>query len=458
MADPSPVPGTERMARYLHEESLSTLDEEVVTEARRRLVDTLAAITAGHQLDEMETYRSIGRRMFRGGEVTILDGSGESLNASGGTLVNSLAANVLDVDDGNRLAQGHPAAVIVPAAVGAAQRNGATVGDLLEAFVAGHEIAVRGALAIHDWAGMHLGSGSWGAVGAAAAVARLEGLSLGTTVDALGVAEFNAPITPVMRSVANPASSMTKDGIGWGGFVGATAATVAAEGVTGSGTVFDEIEYDGLETGLLESLGDRYYVTESYVKPYPACRWVHSGIDALRELLEDHEIDPDEVREIRVHTHRKGARLGIDRPSTPSEAEYSYPYTIAAAFRNGGRLTPAELDHSSRTDEQILALADRVSLHVDPEAQSRYPAESLSRLEVDTTAKTYETDLVSPRGSRERPLTRGELEGKWRRQLDDHLGEGTAGRLQSAVRDEDLPATDLLAPWTEAAVGDRGAD
>lgn len=450
MADrESPVRGTERIARYLLEESRESVSDEVVTEARHRLVDTLAAITAGHQFEEMATVRSLGSTMFGPGPVTVLDGSGASLHAGGATLVNSLAANVLDVDDGNRLAQGHPAAVVAPAALAAAQATGGTVGDVVDAFVPAYEIAVRSALAMHDWAGMHTGSGSWGAVGAAAAVARIEGLSLERTVDALGIAEFNAPITPVMRSVANPASSMTKDGIGWGGFVGTTAAAFAERGVTGSGTVYDEIEYDGLDPELIDSLGERYHLLEGYFKPYPACRWVHSGIDALRELLDGHDVGVDSVREIHVHTHSKGARLRIDRPSTPSEAEYSYPFTIAAALRNGGRLGPAQLGRSARTDEALLDLVDRVSLHVDPEADARYPEESLSRVELVTDAGTYASDLVNPRGSRERPLSRAELEEKWTGLLDAYLGEGAARDLLAGIEDDDLPVDELLEPWIE---------
>lgn len=447
-ADASSVGGTERLAAYLLEESPERAGQAVVTAARRRLVDTLAAITAGYGFEEMATLRAFVNEHFGPGPVTVLDGDGDGLNAPGGTLANSLAANVLDVDDGHRLAQGHPAAVIAPAALAAAQDAGLTVGELVAAFVSAYEIAVRGALAMHEWTGMHLGSGSWGAVGAAAAAARLQGLPPDQVVDALGIAEFNAPITPVMRSVANPAGSLTKDGIGWGGFVGMTATQLAARGLTGSGTVFDEIEHDRLDHSLLDSLGDRYYLPDGYFKPYPACRWVHSGLDALDELLSANDLDVDSIREVHVHTHRKGARLHIDRPTTPSEAEYSYPFTIAVALLNGGPLTPAQLGRSAREDDAIRALADRVSLHVDPEAEARYPEESVSRVELVTDEATYDSGLVNPRGSRERPLSEAELEQKWTALLDPTLGDGTTTALLDDIQTDELPVDDLLAPWT----------
>lgn len=448
--DPT-VGGTARLADYLLGESSATAGDDVVTEARHRLVDTLAAITAGSRFEEAATMRDFVDEQFGPGPATVLDGSGAGLTLPGATLVNSLAANVLDVDDGHRLAQGHPAAVIAPAAVAAAEAADRTVGDLIEAFVPAYEIAVRGAMAMHAWTGMHVGSGAWGAVGAGAAVARLRGLPREQVIDALGIAEFNAPITPVMRSVANPASSMTKDGIGWGGYVGMTSALLAERGITGSGTVFDGIEHDGPDASLLDSLGDRYHLLEGYYKPYPACRWVHSGIDAVRELLDAHAVEPSAVREVAVHTHPKGARLGIDRPRTPSEAEYSYPFTIARALRNGGSFTAADLTREARTDEATLDLADRVTLHVDPEAEARYPDESLSRVTLVTTDATYESELVNPRGSRERPISTAELERKWTGQLDGILGDGSAAHVLEAVGDDDRPVEELLASWTDAA-------
>lgn len=447
----SSVRGSERLVDYLLDETLDSVSQSVETQARRRIVDTLAAITVGYGFEEMEVTRSFAREQFGAGPVTILDGQGQGLNVSGGTLVNSLAANVLDIDDGHRLAQGHPAAVITPAALAAAQTADRTVRDLLEAFIPAYEIAIRQALAMHEWAGMHTGTGAWGAVGAAAAVASLRDLPREQAVEALGLAEFNAPITPVMRSVVNPSSSMAKDGIGWGGYVGMTASLLAERGLSGSGTVFDGIEHEGPDQTLLDSLGEQYQLLNGYFKPYPACRWVHSGLDALDELLANNDIDVTAIQAVDVYTHRKGAKLRINRPTTPSEAEYSYPFTVAAALLNDGEFTPAELGRLARENDAILDLADRVTMHVDAEADDRYPEESLSRIEIVTEDATYESALVNPRGSRERPLSVGELERKWTKLLDPVLGNGTTDRLLTDIAADDLPINELLSPWLEGS-------
>lgn len=77
---------------------------------------------------------------------------------------------------------------------------------------------------------------SWGAIGAATAVAQLCGLN--ETVPTLGAAEYHAPRTPIMRGVVQP--GMTKDGVGWGAYTGVVADDLASRGFTGSGTAFDE--------------------------------------------------------------------------------------------------------------------------------------------------------------------------------------------------------------------------
>ncbi|MEA5406197.1 MmgE/PrpD family protein [Haloarculaceae archaeon H-GB2-1] len=83
----------------------------------------------------------------------------------GATLANALAGNILDVDDDNAVAGGHPAVVVLPAIMAAVESEGGTVGDLLDAFLPAYEIAVRTAIALHARTGMYNGSGSWGPSG-----------------------------------------------------------------------------------------------------------------------------------------------------------------------------------------------------------------------------------------------------------------------------------------------------
>jgi 2-methylcitrate dehydratase PrpD len=440
-------PGREyadRVVDYLHTESLDEVSTEIDEVLRRRILDQIGAVVAGHRVDRMDVSTDYAAERYTSGESTILDGFGRQRCLEGATLANGLAGNALDIDDGNRIAEGHPAACVVPAALAAAEERDATVRELLNAVLASYEVACRTALVLKEWTGMYNGSGSWGAVGAAAAIARLRGYDHETTADALGIAEWNGPINPVMRSVAQPGSAMTKDGIGWGGYVGATAAEVAGRGLNGSGMVFDDEDADPTP---LDSLGREYFLTESYYKPYPGCRWAHSGIDAAFSLLDEHDIEANDIDAVRVHTHWKACELGTKRPANPDEAEYSYPYMLAVAIWKNDWLTPADFDEDVRTDADVLDLVDKISLHQDDAAQEVYSEKSMSRLEIDAGGETYESELTSPRGSRERPLTDEEYFTKQRILIDETMGEGTAESLYDVLHDDDATVRELLAPW-----------
>ena len=436
--------GTRQLAEYARSESLSSAPDAVRDDLERRVLDTFAAIVSGYRVEGIDAAADYAAETFAAGESTLLDGSTRRLDPSGATYANAMAANALDVDDGNRIAEGHPAAVLVPATLAAAEEAEATVGEFLDAMLAGYEISIRASVALHERTGMHNSSGSWGAVAAAAAVSRLYGYDVETTMDAMGIAEFNAPLSPVMRSVARPSSSMTKDGIGWGSHLGVAAAELAGRGFEASGTVFDEIEWNGLGSLDLPPLGTEYAVTESYYKPYPACRWIHSGIDAALALLEEHGIDPDEITQVRAYSHRKAIELKTPRPGTPDAAQYSYPYVLAITLLRGDWITPEQLNETWREDDRVHAMIDRISLHLDEEAQRRYPEQSVSRVEIRTASDTYRSGLTHPRGSRERPMTAEEHRKKQQLFIDAHVGSGTAEQLHTLLATDGKPVSALV--------------
>ena len=157
--------------------------------------------------------------------------TGGALGAVGAAWCNGVLANVLDYDDGHRLTKGHPGAVVIPAALAAAQLADATAEELLVAVVVGYEIAIRAGVALHARDDGYHASGAWGGLGAAAAaVAAARPGREPRSTTRIGLAEYHAPIAHIMRSVAQPA--MTKDACAWGASVGVSSALMAAGGFT----------------------------------------------------------------------------------------------------------------------------------------------------------------------------------------------------------------------------------
>jgi hypothetical protein len=102
-------------------------------------------------------------------------------------VANGLAGTMLELDEGNRFARGHPGIHVLPAALAEAERLGRSGAALLAALVVGYDVAARLGGGAPVRPGMHM-HGVHGAVGAAAAVARLRELDAESTARALGVA------------------------------------------------------------------------------------------------------------------------------------------------------------------------------------------------------------------------------------------------------------------------------
>ena len=428
---------TQRAVEFVRSATIADAPDDVETHVRARVLDTLAAITAGYRQDGVDIAREYVTTHLDGDETILLDGSGETVSVEGAALANGVAANALDVDDGHREVKGHPAAVVVPPALAAAEAVDASIRNFLDAVFVGYELAVRAGLAIHAVDDVYTGTGSWGALGAAAATARLFEFSDEQTAHALAVAEYHAPRTPIMRGVEKP--GMTKDGIGWGAYAGVVAAQLAEAGFTGSGTVFDEAAVD-------ETLGEEFHVTRGYLKPYPCCRWAQPGIEAVLRLRARYDVDPVSVESVRIATFEEATQLHTRRPETPEEAQYSYPYPVAAALVRG-QLTQAEHTASARTDATILALADRVGFVVDDDLDRRFPGECLARVAVETAEETYRSDVTRGRGARNAPLSSGERLQKARRLVSPTLPESAVGRLDDVLDDKHEPVVTLLESW-----------
>ena len=299
----------------------------------------------------------------------LLDGS--RAGAPGAAFANGVLANVLDYDDGHRLTKGHPGAVIIPAALAVAQLADASEHDFMAAVIVGYEVAIRAGIALHGRDPAYHASGAWGAVGAAAAAARLLGLDGPQTLSAVGLAEYHAPIAPIMRSCAEP--RMTKDACAWGASAGVTSALLAARGFTSVRPEFLDAQ--------LDDLGRRWRVQELYVKPYPCCRWSQGAIAAGLTARGDRRLRAGDVARVRVRVFAAADGLATIVPETTEEAQYSLLWPLACALVHG-RFGVEEV-LGPFTDPEVIAMFHRIEVVVDDELTAAFPARRRSAVEIE---------------------------------------------------------------------------
>lgn len=258
------------------------LSDRLLHQASRCVLDLVGVAVAGTRTPMTEISSRFAYDQYGPGKATVI-GSRRPMSVMGAAWVNCSAASALDMDDGHRLAMGHPGAAVIPAALAVAETTGATGREFLAAVVAGYEVAVRCSVASVPWYKERMySSGIWGVFGAAAAAGKLLGFDEARLQSAFGNAASHGSFPPGGLQ-AN--YSMVKEVIGWAGMTGCAAALLAQGGFIGPEDVMD---YSGRwdTTQLVDGLGDpeRYAILGTYFKPYAVCRWAHSSVDAVLEL------------------------------------------------------------------------------------------------------------------------------------------------------------------------------
>jgi 2-methylcitrate dehydratase PrpD len=321
---------------------------------------------------------------------------------------------------------------VVPAALRAAARHGASGEALLRAVVAGYEVAARLGHATTFRPLVHP-HGTWGVCGAATAVGLLSGLTGDRLANALGIAGALALATHYNTVYAGATARNLWSGMGL--LAGQVAVEAALAGVTGApdsaaGTLGDSLGTGYDPAAATAGLGTRWFLRENYFKQYPCCRHAHVAIDAYRDALAEAAVPAERIRAVSVRTYRRAAdAVGrIVHPGTPLQARFSLPFMLAAVTEQGAltreTFEPPLLERLAR-----LPLAARVRVVADEAMTARLPRRGATvTLTRDDGLEVVSTRIGS-HGDPTDPLSEAEHAEKIRGLLVPVLGQGAAARL-----------------------------
>jgi 2-methylcitrate dehydratase PrpD len=152
------------LAEYVSRFQAQELPAPVQRAVRRCLLDCAGAVIAGSTHPAATAARSVAHAFFPGTAATVC-GSAVPLSVVGAAFSNSTAASMLDVDDGHRLACGHPGAAIIPAALAMSEGIECDDATLLTAIAVGYEIGIRVAASRRRTALMSRSTGRWAGLG-----------------------------------------------------------------------------------------------------------------------------------------------------------------------------------------------------------------------------------------------------------------------------------------------------
>jgi 2-methylcitrate dehydratase PrpD len=438
------TPMTMILARWAGELTFADLPAEVVHQAKRVILDYVAATLVGATSGPARIVQDYLAETEGEGSATVL-GTSLKLTPPNAALANGTAAHGLEVDDGYTPGAYHPGGPNLSAILAAAEGHGSSAEDILLATVIGFELSCRLAGAGHPatWANGFHNTPIAGVFGAAAGVAKLLGGDTDVIANALGLAGSHAG---GLFEFLGQGAEVKRYHAGKAGRDGLVCAELAVRGLTGPKTVLEgERGYvhafagdDFDEAFLLEGLGEDWHITRTYVKPYPCCRHLHGPIDAILALQEQGPIEVDDVSEITVETFLAASRHGLKDIDDFLDAQMSIPYAVAVTLLAG---TP-NLEHfgeSWRKDPRVAALVDKVEVSLAEDCANDYPKMRPARVTIHSGGEERGLRIDQPYGEPSNPVTDPDLEAKLVRLAGPVVGEAVCKRIIEEVWSFDAP-------------------
>ncbi|MEO6890476.1 MAG: MmgE/PrpD family protein [Ktedonobacteraceae bacterium] len=418
---------TADLARFCAELCCEDIPATVRERVRYLLLDHLAVTLRGSTLpSSLAAYRMLAETGLADHGGATIFGRSERAEASWAALANGVAAHGLEMDDVENRSSLHPGVVVFPAALALAEQAGAAAVDFYAAVVAGYEVTLRIGAALNPASAYDRGfhpTAVCGALGAAAASARLLRLSPEQTNMALGIA----------GSMAAGSMAYLHDGAwtkrlhpGWASHAGITAARLAGAGFTGPGAILESrygflhaYSSQGDISRLTPGADGEFAITRVSLKPYACCRYMHGPIDCLLAIRRLHQPDPQHIAHVHCGVLSGGRGLIADpleekrRPRNIVEAQFSMPFGASVALLTG-LAGLAVFSDAWLHNAAVRALMQRVECKSSPDLDDHYPAEwrASAHVEMDD-GREFSASVRYPLGDPLNPLSWEQLEARF---------------------------------------------
>lgn len=353
-------------------------------------------------------------------------------------MVNAAASHVAEQDDVHNGSVFHPAAVVFPAALAAAQAQGADGRTLLTAAVAGYEIGIRVGefLGRSHYRVFHT-TGTAGTVAAAVAAGRVLGLDTAQMLDAIGSAGTQAAgLWEFLRDAADSKQLHTAHAAS----AGLMAAWLARDGFTGAKQILEGrqgmaagMSSDADPARLVDRLGTRWATAETSFKFHASCRHTHPAADALLQVVTAHALKPADLAQVTTHVHQGAIDVlgAVTDPATVHQSKFSMGTVLAliARFQRAGL---QEFEQHFR-EAETARLRDLVTMELDAEVDAAYPQRWIGKVTVRTTdGRVLHGRVDEPKGDPGNTLSREEITAKALR-LADYSQGASADEMRAAI-------------------------
>lgn len=425
------------LADFACDFQLGDAPDGVLDQAKLAVLDTLGCILSGAQHPDVGRLIAAETAIDPREEVKV-PGLRRRLPMEAAARV---AAYMGDLFEWNDLVGGHASIATLPAILALLDRVRPSGEELLAAYVIGVEVtggtfeatsvAPSASSTINyrkPYSEVSLGPVSVpSSVGAAAAVSRLLRLDAGQTRHALSMAVVLAAYSAAEGVFGDAGSAKPLLFGPWPAFIGIRSAMYAQAGLTGAPRVLESplgfyptVSYPGHP---VPEAGKDFWRLQNPRRKYHAnCGFMHSGIDALVRLRHEGAdlVGAERIR-IAVPDDVKLLVSKVTPPSSSDETLFHGEYNFALAALEVDNITP---EHSLRVQEYLARddfrrMLGKIEMVSEPHLTHSVCSEVSVFDAAGATVAFVRND--APKGSYDNPMTRGEVEAKFRTSASTYL-------------------------------------
>ena len=410
MRNPSKIFG-----KFLAETDSEQIPDAAMLAAKKIITDSIGVIIGGMAEPDIQALvLALGAEGK--GNVPIL-GTKFETSIEMASLIYGTAGTVLEMDEGHQFAKGHPGMHILPALISATHEKPVSSQEFLRAFILGYDVATRIGLASSLNPNMHP-HGTWGGIGAAAALGVLEGLGAEDMAEVLNIASSLTLATS--RKTMLEGGTVRNVYTGYANQMAHLSLTLFKSGFNGEqdgiGSVFGTVVSSHFDHDLaFDALGERFEVCRNYFKLHACCRYNHAALDGLLHLMATHpELrNLESIASIDVESYSLAAELSDPKPRNVLASKFSIPFAIATTlFHQSSDVL--SFTEAARQNETIQNLASKVRITENKDMTAKLPNLRPATVKIKMVdGKLFETGVETNRGDWQDPYPEKDLKDKF---------------------------------------------
>jgi len=440
---------TQKLVSYATEFAYKTIPNVVIKQTKMIMLDTIGAILAATspKYDGSRIIIDFVRNLGGKEEASII-GRAFKTSCVNAALANGTMGYYCDIEPHHVKAILHAPAVLVPTVLAVGERENVAGKALIAALILGVDIEARVSLALSPTGlyarGFHP-SAVCGTIAAAVAAGNLLNLAPEELTNAIGLSACQAS---GLLAWENDKTEMSRPfQMGVAARNGVTAALLAQAGFggpeifEGKYNIFEAFSGEKDYEELTRGLGSEFEIMNLAKKKYSCCAFVHPGLDALLQIMEQNSVTGDDIQRIIFRFPSLGARL-IDNSELKS---HNAQYILAVAAFNK-RVTIDDILLDAREDSKIMELSKHIEVVYDTGLDQHFPQRYDSIVKVKTKSnQIFQERINFAKGTPENPMTAEEIQEKFKTLAMSSTSEERSNEIISTIKNlEDIAYVDVL--------------